>query len=330
VKERVCPEEPFGLGLRLSAQAAGELARDAPALRDELARAGMYVFTINGFPYGRFHGIRVKEEVYRPDWSTSERLDYTLTLAQILADLLPEGVAGSISTVPVGYGKDLPPGAVEHLLEASTRLVDLGSRSGRELWLALEPEPDCLLETADEVVAFFGHLREENGGVIPGRLGICLDTCHHAVNFERPTDALATLERAGVPVPKIQLSAALRVPAAALARELLEPFAEPVYLHQTRVRTSTGVLRYPDLRPALEAFTPGEWRTHFHVPLNARYAGGLATTSDLLNETFLTDAATPGRHLEIETYTFARMPGPRRDVVDAVAGEFEWLLDLTI
>jgi hypothetical protein len=285
----------------------------------------MYVFTVNGFPYGRFHGTRVKESVYRPDWSGRERLDYTVRLASILAALLPDDVSGSISTVPVGYGKALPPGAVANLLEASSRLSELAAHTGRAVWLALEPEPDCLLERADEVVAFFRLLREENGGVPPEFLGVCLDTCHHAVNFERPGDVLAGFERAGIPVPKIQLSAALRVAEGAPAKELLEPFAEEVYLHQTRVRTASGLLHYPDLPAALGAAPSGEWRTHFHVPLNARYAGGLTTTADLLDRDFLAAAATPGRHLEIETYTFDRLPGPPRDVADAVVGEFDWL-----
>src|SRR4051812_44733868 len=70
VKGRVCPDRPFGVGLRLSAVAARELAAPGvlAAFRDFLRTHGLYVFTINGFPYGAFHGTVVKENVYRPDW----------------------------------------------------------------------------------------------------------------------------------------------------------------------------------------------------------------------------------------------------------------------
>ena len=102
VKRRVAPSAPFGVGLRLSDAAARAL--EAPAAREDLrallAEHGLYVFTINGFPYGTFHGTPVKEEVYRPDWSEPERLRYTERLADVLAALLPDGVIGSISTAP--------------------------------------------------------------------------------------------------------------------------------------------------------------------------------------------------------------------------------------
>ena len=82
VREGVAPEERFAIGLRLGADAARELAdpRELYEFRKWLDQKNAYVFTINGFPYGNFHGSRVKEEVYRPDWTTDERLDYTLLL----------------------------------------------------------------------------------------------------------------------------------------------------------------------------------------------------------------------------------------------------------
>ena len=46
-------------------------------------RSGLYVFTINGFPYGPFHGQPVKAAVYRPDWREAERGRYTADLAEL-------------------------------------------------------------------------------------------------------------------------------------------------------------------------------------------------------------------------------------------------------
>jgi hypothetical protein len=82
VRRRVAAGRPYAIGLRLGARAAEELAQPAAltAFRHWLDAHDCYVFTINGFPYGSFHGTRVKEQVYAPDWSTPERLAYTQRL----------------------------------------------------------------------------------------------------------------------------------------------------------------------------------------------------------------------------------------------------------
>ena len=101
----LAPGSPFGLGLRLSAQAAAEL-QAAPNLSQGNAlfhSEALYPFSINGFPYGKFHQGPVKQNVYAPDWRSAERLEYTVKLADALAFWLPERCAGSISTVPGSY-----------------------------------------------------------------------------------------------------------------------------------------------------------------------------------------------------------------------------------
>src|SRR4051794_27379142 len=155
IKRQVSPEAPMGVGLRLSGIAADALAE--PEALDEfrafLARENLYVFTINAFPYGPFHGRRVKEDVYQPDWLAPERLRYTDRAAEILATLLPKGMVGSVSTVP-GTFKAVAaarPDAARAMADALARhvatLVSLRRRTGREIVLALEPEPCCFLET---------------------------------------------------------------------------------------------------------------------------------------------------------------------------------------
>ena len=52
-----------------------------------------------------FHGKRVKEDVYLPDWQDIKRLEYTNLMADLLAELLPSdlGLNGSVSTVPGAF-----------------------------------------------------------------------------------------------------------------------------------------------------------------------------------------------------------------------------------
>src|SRR5690242_14967450 len=68
VKQQVCPDGPYAIGLRLSDQASRELAIPERLLsfRRWLDEEHCYVFTINGFPFGQFHATRVKERVYLP------------------------------------------------------------------------------------------------------------------------------------------------------------------------------------------------------------------------------------------------------------------------
>src|SRR5712691_4787029 len=87
IKTRVSPTASMGLGLRLSAIAANELSRSdvLEEFRAFLSDHDLYVFTINAFPFGPFHGRRVKEDVYQHDWLTPERLAFTDHAAEILA-----------------------------------------------------------------------------------------------------------------------------------------------------------------------------------------------------------------------------------------------------
>lgn len=309
-----------GVGLRLSARAAAELAEPAEleAFRDFLERNGLYVFTLNGFPYGRFHGAAVKERVYLPDWLAEERLAYSNLLATLLAELLPanEGLMGSVSTVPGAFRPRVrTPGdaaaMARRLVEHAAHLVEIRRRTGKHIALALEPEPCCFLETTPEAIGFFtdhvfaperarelsalaGMSLPDAEEALRSHLGLCFDACHMAVEFEDAPASLAALRAAGIGVHKVQLSAGLRARVAGrepatMAR--LRAYAEDVvYLHQVVERREGGgeLVRYLDLPEALaslegaKAAPPGaqpeEWRVHFHVPIFRELEGTLATT----------------------------------------------------
>lgn len=356
VKARVSPNAPYPLGLRLSAVAAGELAEPGAleSFRELLAQRGLFVTGINGFPYGAFHNTAVKTAVYRPDWTTPDRLAYTGRLATLLAALLPEGQVGNISTVPLGYGEKgsgVKPEAravmARQIAVMAEFLHDLKARTGREVVLALEPEPDCLLEDTNEVVAWFedellhegrrwlaaGGRRtpDEAEALLRATVGLCLDTCHFAVAFEEPLTALVRFESACIRVARIQLSAAIRatVNDASLAR--LAAFVDPVYLHQTKILLPRGrIAALPDLTPAtletVRQHAGCELRTHFHVPLFYAGDGVLGSTHGDLSPEFFRHAAGQGYPLEIETYTFHVLPPELRagDVVESLVRETGW------
>lgn len=287
VRDRLRPPGAFGIGLRLSARAAQELAEPAALaeFRAYLARERLYVFTINGFPYGTFHGQRVKEEVYLPDWRDPERLRYTNRLADLMAALLPAeaGLDGSVSSVPGAYKPALGGDAdvalmVEHLLQHAAHLVALERTSGRRVALALEPEPHCFLETVAEVVDFFGrHLHSAAAArrlaaltgldeaaaaqALRRHLGVCLDLCHAAVEFEDAPAALRRLAEAGIAVPKIQVSAGLRLPTLdaaalqALCRQQIAGYKVPKEVHfvddAALPRSTTGKIMRHELEQRL-------------------------------------------------------------------------------
>ncbi len=346
VRRRVAPGEPYAIGLRLGARAARELS--APAtLRDFrrwLDTHDSYVFTVNGFPYGSFHGTRVKEQVYAPDWATAERLDYTRLLFDLLVDLLPPGVPGSVSTVPVsfkGFARDeAHRAAVFGNLAACARHIEaLAERTGHDLSLGLEPEPLCVLETSAETLAFFEEwdARDSDAGRWRRVVGVNYDCCHLAVEFEDARVALDGLTDAGLRLSKLHLSSALRVRPDDAGRAALGAFVEPTYLHQVvagRPGTREVHRRYVDLPDALADVAAirddEEWRVHFHVPLHASPGAPFRDTRDHLEDAidWLTAHPSACAHLEMETYTWEVLPPALRiGIEDQLVAEYAWTLD---
>ncbi|MGV3655565.1 MAG: metabolite traffic protein EboE [Noviherbaspirillum sp.] len=359
VRALAAPGQRFGIGLRLSARAADALADPGrlSRFRQFLEQDGFYVFTLNGFPYGDFHGVQVKEAVYRPDWRHPERLRYTNVLAGVLAALLPADgdLCGSVSTVPGAYKSEIRGAADiaamrDNLVRHAAHLVDIERATGRRIQLALEPEPCCFLETIDEAVAFFqdqlfsaeaAALLGEISGLDPAaaqaglraHLGLCLDLCHAAVEFEHPDRCIERLEEAGIGIFKLQISAGVQVQDfSPEAEQALRAYIDPVYLHQVVERRPDGLRRFADLPQALSSLDhpgrPGEWRMHFHVPVFHDRLGPFRSTRDFI-ETVLARhrRRTVSRHLEVETYTWDVLPQALKEssVDRAIARELNWV-----
>lgn len=366
LKSRLSPTEPFGIGLRLADVAAKELleSNNLAQFQTWLTQQDLYVFTLNGFPYGGFHRQVVKDQVYAPDWSTQERVDYTLNLVNILASLLPQGLDGGISTLPLSYKpwwvKDQA--TFETVLKKSclniasvvVEMIRIREETGKILHIDLEPEPDGLIENTSEVIDFYQNcLLPIGGNYLSEELNIeqdlaekkllehvrvCYDTCHFSVEYEEPQSVFARLQSAGIKIGKIQISAAIKVKIPAdvekrsLIVERLLPFAESTYLHQVIERRSDGTLHhYPDLiaaLPHLEQSLAEEWRTHFHVPIFIHdYQILQSTQDDIATVLHLLQTNNACSHLEIETYTWDVLPSEMKiDLATSIQREYEWVL----
>jgi hypothetical protein len=262
----------------------------------------------------------------------------------------------AISTVPGTFKANArEPRAAERIAGNIARhaatLVEIEARTGREIALALEPEPCCLLETVEETVAFFhdhvfgdeaaGIVAERAGldlaaarGAVRRHVGVCYDICHGAVEFEEPRAAFEAFRKAGIRVAKLQLSSALRVPKVdATTEQTLSAFDDGVYLHQVVQRRGRTMTRWTDLGPAFDALRSGEaggeWRVHCHVPIFLERAGAFHSTQPALKAALAcAQARFVAPHLEVETYTWDVLPPQLRNCsrADAIARELAWVL----
>lgn len=338
VRDRLECSQPFALGLRLSARAAHDLlqADHLPRFKDWLASTHTYVFTINGFPYGGFHGQRVKERVFQPDWTSPERITYTKDLFQILTKIADLTTGASVSTLP-GSHKSFR--ADESLILHNLRdfahwLDELADSSGIDLHLGLEPEPFGHIENTEETLTFFQKLTaRDTTGAVARRIGVNYDACHFAIEFDDARSSLDQLHAADIRLSKIHLSNALSIdPRHPEALSALHAFDEPVYFHQVIGKSENGTLaRYSDL-PDFLATPPTdlkEARIHFHIPLDVDPPAPLGSTRDEVASVIHWCLSNPGTcpHFEIETYTWAILPdNMRRPVEDQIAAEYRWVL----
>lgn len=365
LKKRLSPEKPFGVGLRLSALAANELLQDEhlKEFKEWLQEHGLYIFTLNGFPYGSFHGEKVKDDVYKPDWSTKQRLEYSSSLIDILAELLPDGMEGSISTSPVSYkywGQSadefdkIKKVASIHMARLAWQMAETFNDQGNEIHLDIEPEPDCLLENSVETIDFFNQYLipvgtnllmseykitfDEAEGILRRHIAVCYDTCHFALEYEDPVKAIQSFVDEGIRIGKTQISSALKVkPGEERAdryeiADHLEQFDEPTYLHQVIIRANDGLVQFRDLPDALSSIKnkqTQELRVHFHVPIFLKKYEELDSTQDEMLESLqLILEGNHCSHFEIETYTWDVLPEDlKTNVTDSIEREFRWVLD---
>ncbi len=335
---------PIAAGLWLSQPVIRELVTDPSQrelLRETLAGANLVTYTLNAFPYGDFHSERVKDKVYQPDWTAPERLQYTVDCARILTQLLPEGVEGSLSTVPLGFkslstASNFQSACIRQIIQFAQAMDELHDDTGQVIRLAIEPEPLCVLETTPETIQFFSQLRaaaDASGdrAAVDRHIGVCYDVCHQSVEFEDVAASIRELGDAEIRINKVHITCAIEVqgPTPESLAELAR-FVEPRYLHQTFARSASGqVIHFLDLDRSLcenppVGFSDAEtWRVHFHVPVDAESLGLLSTTrADLRKALAQVQLLNYAPHLEVETYTWGVLPsGEKPSLVEGISRE---------
>lgn len=364
VKAQVSPNKPFGIGLRLANLASLELSKEEhlSEFKQWLKEQDCYVFTMNGFPYGGFHHVKVKDMVHAPDWTTADRVQYTIRLFRILAALLPEGMEGGISTNPLSYkywakNEEEKSNVIEtatlNMLQVLEQLVRIHRSGGPLMHLDIEPEPDGMLENSKEYIDwYFQYLLamgvpviaekfsvsdDEAVKIIKSHIQLCYDVCHFAVMYEDPLVVLERMHFYGLKTGKVQISAALKGVLGKGAQRAdvvdnFKTFNEAVYLHQVIGRqTNNKLVHYPDLPEALaDAQNPEveEWRAHFHVPVFRTDFGALTSTREDISRVLARQVGKPfTQHLEIETYTWEVLhPSLKLEMDQSIAREMKWVL----
>ena len=354
LKAKLSPDVPMGIGLRLSNLASIEILENnhLALFKQWLKDEGGYVFTMNGFPYGGFHHTRVKDQVHAPDWTTNDRVNYTLRLAEILSQLLPKDIDGGISTSPLSYKpwfttaearESATIKATSNILIVAEGLHQIQEQTGKVIHLDIEPEPDGFLESGPEFIDWYENVllpAGNDGKLVKNHIRLCYDVCHFAIGYEPHTTIINELNDKGIKIGKIQISAALKakLPESIADRtavlEQLSRFDEPTYLHQLIARKNDGsLIRYPDLADALSEGgdpTIDEWRAHFHVPIFVEDMGLIQSTQSDITEVLNLQKNNPfTAHLEVETYTWDVLPTDlKAPLNDSIIRELAWVKTL--
>ena len=348
IRQTFSPQRDMGIGLWLSATVLEQLSspQEVENFRRYMQERGLVPFTFNGFPYGNFHQAVVKHNVYLPTWAETTRLDYTVQLAKLQIELLPSAQTSTISTVPIGWptGDDaaVKTAAAENFRECVRQLAEIEASSGHHVRVAIEPEPGCLLDTAEDVAEYFTRYlltgTDKVDETILRHLTVCHDVCHSAVMFESQQHAIELYRQQGISIGKVQVSSAVEVDFSQLDAEerqqafaQLQEFNEPKYLHQTCIRAADNpeVEFFEDLSLAIDAVsttTPhGIWRVHFHVPIFAERLRSIGTTQHEIKECLrhLGDDVTD---FEVETYAWNVLPESQRNdsLINGIAKELSW------
>ncbi|MEV6601694.1 xylose isomerase [Actinoplanes sp. NPDC051346] len=292
--------DTLGVSLWLPPTLAAALAIDGRSrtrLRAELDARGLEVVTLSAVSCSEGGD----EGTDQPDWSSLARLEYTLDVARVLVDLLPDdAVRGVVGTIGLGrregWGEEREKACSRILGRLSGGLAEVAWQTGRAVRVGFRPEPGAVLDGSASVAAAFARVDKD-------RLGVSLDLAHLACTWEDPAAYLDRLAGAGVPVIRVEAAAALEVADPRAAADTLRRYADDGPPHA--VTTPDGGY-VADLAQALRDFPPGPWRVLSRVPLRSEPPAPLTATTEVWRSALrhLMAGPVPGtEYLDIEWHS---------------------------
>ncbi|WP_189082788.1 sugar phosphate isomerase/epimerase family protein [Mangrovihabitans endophyticus] len=311
--------DTLGVSLWLPPTLAAALAADGRArtrLRSELDARGLEVRSLSGVPFAEGGGEVIGEDA--PDWSDPARLEYTLDLARVLVDLLPDdAVRGAVTTLGLGrrdsWGQAQQQSADRILGRLSAGLAEVAWHTGRAVRVGFRPEPGFLLDSAASCVAALAKTDRD-------RVGVCLDTADLACTWQDPVATIDELGRAGISVIRVQVAAALETANPVVAADTLRRYVDD---HRHPVTTPDG--GYADhLSEALRDLPAGAWRIRYHMPLHLDPAPPLAATTSVCHAALmrLVGGALPEtEHVDVAIETWGLLPPDQRPAGDSALAD---------
>jgi len=313
-------EAPVEVGLTVTAllveELAGEEARSR--LRARLAAMPLRPVSADAAFAVRRTAPRQRDRAWAPDWRDDDRLYFTDAAAELLAELAPAGEPLTLSTVPGAFRMLVPndeavADIADQMLRAAAGLSMLEANTGMTVTLAVEPAPLGMIETAEDAVRFFeGWIfsrageqrfaaladlgRDEALLALRRHVGFCYDTAVAAVMGEDPEDSIGLLRRAGIPVARLQLSAALSAePVTAEALDALArvDFSGPLHQAIGTAGERRRLIDIDDLSRAEALAEGGRLGVLRRVPLWLEPGEGLSTTADFAEAVLAIHARQP-------------------------------------
>ncbi len=372
IRKKIKKNEKFSIGLCLSHLNTLELKNILITFKQWLKNNHFYIQTINGFCYQTFHKKNIKHSIYYPNWNNIKRYNFTKLLIKTLNYLLTEKY-GTISTIPIFYKKTVKTKKVKYysLQKSIINLMKIivylhNFKKKTNLYICLEPEPDCLLENTNDIIFFYTQHLWKHGTeylhknfkikkknallLIKYYIQICYDVCHFALLEESPHKTFITLNKKSIKIGKIQASLCININEPRsfyLKKKFLENIKEITkktqFLHQTELKNlitkkKTKIKDLEDILKKNEDITKKnkydtkiqQYKIHYHVPLYKKTYQKFKITNLPLLQTIKNIHLTTTKVVEIETYTWSCIKKSQKlNISKSLINEYKIILNIT-
>ncbi|HFL8824107.1 MAG TPA: metabolite traffic protein EboE [Candidatus Azoamicus sp. OHIO1] len=361
--KKTYPNKEIGIGLCISNSISKELIkkRNLLDLIILIKNENIYIPSINGFVYKKFHQKSIKDKIYIPEWTSNSRILYTKLLIKILKELLPKNVNGSITTLPISYKPWINKKNKTYIFYKSSIniskiidiLININKKYKKLIHLDIEPEPNCLIENSKEIVRFYklwllpigsDYLRNKYNiekkiaiALIKDHIKICYDICHFSTNFEKTTTIIKLLTKEKIKIGRIQISSAIKIKTPKKKEKFkkiinkISHLSYSPFLHQTVEKNNNQIKKFIDIKYAIKTIKKNkksEWRIHCHLPIYLKKYSILETTNKdtkSVLKNLINNKIT--NHIEIETYTY-NVISPNSDIMASIIKEYNWVIEI--